>query len=527
MEQETQQNAGVKRTQIALARPALKFAALLALVAASSAMAAETWSRWENSFARHDAWRSMKSELVRTTGSRPFVFQPQTVYGNRLNLGAWLGFHEVWFQHFLPAARVQFQFELDEDAYLAMLYESEDGRRGGVRVSRHAAFNHTLFSLLPDGKFENLRPLQQDAPLGPGMHYAELATQNAKTTFFIDGAPWAQLPLDTSRLWRLGFRGSCRNASVDEIQFHDATGAAIRCESFRNDGWPDRFLVVSTAQLLFLALAGGLLRLCARPRRESLNILLSAAWGASFLIPAVCAHFWLESKHYPTQLETLESNFLKQIRQNRVERMAAAYTPQPEEGVLRIVFLGSSQTYGAGANGIDECYVAQLEKLLNTRLESGPVECMNAGMSGRRSAELVELYETIWKHYGALICVVDLSHNDGTDEASFVKSLDRLANLNKELGVETIFVLEPNSIEGNPGDLFLHPAMRRVAGKHGIPVVEAHATLKERHGEGFQWWDLVHPTSFGHAQLAEAIYPVLAQHVQALRQEQAAHQPMR
>jgi phospholipase/lecithinase/hemolysin len=43
--------------------------------------------------------------------------------------------------------------------------------------------------------------------------------------------------------------------------------------------------------------------------------------------------------------------------------------------------------------------------------------------------------------------------------------------------------------------------------EHRIPVVDLHAELKRATERGFLWWDFVHPTSFGHRLIAEALVP--------------------
>ena len=69
--------------------------------------------------------------------------------------------------------------------------------------------------------------------------------------------------------------------------------------------------------------------------------------------------------------------------------------------------------------------------------------------------------------------------------------------------------LEPNSPEATPGELPLHPVMRRVAAEQGVPLVDLHAALRRDQPLGFLWWDFVHPTSFGHRRIAEHLAPAV------------------
>jgi lysophospholipase L1-like esterase len=106
--------------------------------------------------------------------------------------------------------------------------------------------------------------------------------------------------------------------------------------------------------------------------------------------------------------------------------------------------------------------------------------------------------------------VLDLSTNDA-DERAFAEALAGFVSLNEERGIATLFALEPNSIEYAPRGPRLHETMRAVGAARGVPVIDLHAEVRKADSRGFLWWDLVHPTSFGHRVIAEALAPVVGE----------------
>ena len=106
--------------------------------------------------------------------------------------------------------------------------------------------------------------------------------------------------------------------------------------------------------------------------------------------------------------------------------------------------------------------------------------------------------------------ILNVSHNDkDEDQEGFVSGLEDFVAFNRERGIATIFSLEATSLEAYPGGLALHGPMREVAERLGVPVVDTHARLEEAYDHGFLWWDTVHPTSYGHRLIAEALAPAV------------------
>jgi hypothetical protein len=140
--------------------------------------------------------------------------------------------------------------------------------------------------------------------------------------------------------------------------------------------------------------------------------------------------------------------------------------------------------------------VRQIEKELSRDTGHG-FECINAAISGLNSTDLLELYAQEWIILEPKLTVVILSNNE-RDADRFRTNMERLAEMNRVRGIQTLFVLEPNSPERKSDLVRMHAVLREVGEAHQVPVVDMHGHLRTHGDDGFLWWDHVHLTSFGH-----------------------------
>ena len=231
------------------------------------------------------------------------------------------------------------------------------------------------------------------------------------------------------------------------------------------------------------------------------------------------------AERYPTSdgaVKGAAAEWLEEVLDLRNREMRAKYPKVASGNILRVVFLGTSQTEGIGARTRAEGFVSRLEKALNETPQLGSrVECINCAVSGARLRDLLPVYEQDWIELNPVLTVVNLCCNDRMDDrGSYASQLTRLVQLNIEVGIKTLLVLEPTSPEVWPdGFPVTLPAMRRVAEEQNVPLADAHGCMKARQDDGFLFWDLVHPTSYGHGLLAECLLPAI------LDEMAAAHTP--
>ncbi len=172
-------------------------------------------------------------------------------------------------------------------------------------------------------------------------------------------------------------------------------------------------------------------------------------------------------------------------------------------GINRILFVGTSQTAGIGASKKEETMIRVTEDILNESVISR-YECINAGVPGTRAIALVEYYENSWIKLKPKVTVINLSNND-VHVKDFRASLQRFVELNRNAGIETVFMLEANSREVDTQLFKFHNVMKEVGQENNITIFDLHNYMLEKDDTGILWWDGVHMTSYGQRIAAEFI----------------------
>src|SRR4029450_8318086 len=113
---------------------------------------------------------------------------------------------------------------------------------------------------------------------------------------------------------------------------------------------------------------------------------------------------------------------------------------------IRVAFLGTSQTYGSGAERIAETFVARCHGLLAQALGDISVETYNFSLSGSNSTELLGKYAESWRFSRPDLLVINLSTNDEKID-TLTANLRTLAHLARAAGGRVVFLLEPNAAE--------------------------------------------------------------------------------
>lgn len=201
--------------------------------------------------------------------------------------------------------------------------------------------------------------------------------------------------------------------------------------------------------------------------------------------------------------------------------LAAGYNAYPAgasdigtgKETYRVLFIGTSQTWGAGAKTREETFVKLIEKRLNEQADKpGKFTCINAGVSGSDSTGLAEYYTNNWIKVRPIITIVNLSSND-TDEKAFYSNLQQFVRINEQNNIKTVFVVEANSPEESQEESGIHKIMKRVGKENNLLVIDLHKYLRGKYDDGLVWWDYVHLTSFGHklaaAYIFENLWPYL------------------
>ena len=183
--------------------------------------------------------------------------------------------------------------------------------------------------------------------------------------------------------------------------------------------------------------------------------------------------------------------------------------PPKSDRTIRVAFLGTSQTWGSGAERISETFVARCHRLLAQALGDISVETYNFSISGSNSTELLTKYAELWRFSQPDLLVINLSTNDGKSH-TLTANLRTLAHLARAAGGRVVFLLEPNAAEvDHRGLQEKHSAIQRLGQELHVPVwnLDGYMSSDPVYDSGMMWWDKVHLTSYGHGVVAEWLAP--------------------
>jgi lysophospholipase L1-like esterase len=491
----------------------------LALLLAATAIAATARGLYRNSLEAHPEWVATKASLAKPAmGEASYVVATQALARNRLNLDAWFGFQEVLYRRPLDLTSLTANVRFEPDGYVYVLYDVRKDGFSGVRISSRRDLPSTQFAATLDGGFISQEPLAFDGPVAPDrQHVVRLLFDQTEVKVVLDerqiGAfrrvPGAQ---------RIGFRAGIRASYVDDVALQLVDGTTIH-ESFTNTRnlLSRSFIIFGVGALVLMAGCVAAARWSSAPARSiglsvvlvNLCLLLTAS--------AAYAYQYLAGPLYhlgdvPAQGTSVRR--LGRIRSTMYDDMRRRYPPERADSAYRILFLGSSQTWGAGASTNDDVWVSRLEHMLDADFKEAHIECINAGVPALVSSQVLMMARELVS-LRPRAAVINLSNND-RDTTVFRANMDSLVSLLTSRGIRTVVILEPNSPERrvtdtNHGDLAAkHRIVARIAAAHGVPVVDMHSRLAAKNRSGLLWWDFVHLTSFGQKVMADTLRAELA-----------------
>jgi lysophospholipase L1-like esterase len=332
-------------------------------------------------------------------------------------------------------------------------------------------------------------------------------------TAFVDETSVGHFTTALPELQVVGFRGSEHRTVIDDIRLVHAGGIVV--ETFFNRAAFKRGLVMVGVLLVLIdaIILWRISRKGASPIKTLFMVLMATLTVLVCLGLFLVAYNVALSRGYLSLGSHGEEDFRVKLVNEITAEIRARYPAKPPPDTTRVLVVGTSQTWGAGATHEEETFVRLLERRLNDSASAGPrFECINAGISALNAPWLLQLYRDEWIRLAPQVLVLNLANNDGglKQDDQFIEALNEFVRLSRERGIQVLFVLEANSIEHSPAQLRLHPIMRAIADQHGVPVFDMHTYVSQQAHRGLLWWDRVHPTSFGHRVIAEALAPQVA-----------------
>lgn len=477
----------------------------LGAAAAALYLAANTAFFPGNTLHNNGNWVSSKVGLEKTPmGAITYLVTEHALRNRRLNLGEWHGFQELLYKEAVRPRRVAFTFCLEDNATLAFIFNKTTTGFNGLRLDNGA--RAMFFRADASGRFLSRAFVNLKTELSLRCHRLEAVFTPGGVAVTLDrGAPM-QYSAPIAGPHRVGFRGGRWQTFIDDVTIQGAGGRTIVEDDFEPRERTLRVLYVCVGVLVLI---NALMGLRHRRRRIFWPLLLVA--NAIILLTVGAAHvgaraFLGSYRVDPDSINWHGYRIPEKRWTNLTEQLLARHPPQQKGRRFRIMVGGGSQAWGEGASVARRAYNELLCWRLNRdRTIQLETECINAGLPGAEAVNVLELVRDTAAELRPEMMVAVLGINDRPDPVAFEASLIKLIQQNNRLGIRTLLVAEPMSHD-NPKLLACHRIIQRLARKHGVPLLDLHATLRRQRHLGFIWWDTIHLTDLGHELVARALH---------------------
>ena len=501
-------------------------------------------------------------------GAEHFMKTRNALFRNRLHLGEWHGFNELSLKELVEPATIEYRFRLSRGAYLYFIFNRSESRHYGIRLSRNVKFPSMFYQADRSNKFVSRTVLDLiPSSLNDGWHNLVLSFGSGQVTASLDRASLTSMPVKIEGPQIIGLQGGFLPADVDSVRITGKDGRTIIDDSFSNRRhyWT---ILAAVAVISFLVIGFTTIPLLRRdsPNEFKLGVFrclmgLGVAimvlsllfgfdyffWSSRYLyddylpgdahpyaitvrIEALRKKLFLYPKGvgaFPSDKEVREAItrwdgdkpiiFDDIVRYTREHPIVPDFLddgqvrglPPKSDRTIRVAFLGTSQTWGSGAERIAETFVARSHGLLAQALGDISVETYTFSISGSTSPELLGKYAESWRFSQPDLLVINLSNNDRRPD-TLTANLRTLAHQTRAAGGRVVFLLEPNAAEvEHRGLQEKHSAIQRLGQELRIPVwnLDKYMSSDPVYDSGMMWWDKVHLTSYGHGVVAEWLAP--------------------
>ena len=461
-----------------------------------------TYLSSRNTLYNNGHWKSTKTTLERgVMGAYKFILSRQALSKNRLNLAAWHGFQEVIHYQKFSAKEIDFDFLLGDNAYFIFIFNKDNDGFCGIRLSNHERFDSIFLTASNIGKFLSKSQIEIRKLREKKWRHMKIRFKKDSFSLFINNKFIESLEIPILNEQFIGFRGSRNAVFIDNILVRGEGRKVLLKENFTNR---KNYFLILTLITLIIGFINILILVIQILRKSTYRETIFTIIGfnatillLSFIFLHIYNYYSARYTKVTSTLKAQEEYWENANKEFILDKIKNKYNRMPLN-TYRILFIGTSQTWGAGATRNNETFVHIVEKKLNEFNNNNiHYECINGGVSGVNSKELFHIYKDEWITLNLKLVIINLSNND-FNKAIFSKYLKQFVVLNRSKGIRTVFILESNSIERRPHSLPSHSVMRKIGKKYKIPVINLHKYLLDNYDEGFLWWDYVHLTSFGH-----------------------------
>jgi hypothetical protein len=509
----------------------------------------------QNTLVLNGKWVVKKRMLAMAVmGADEFLISRSPLSGNTLNLGAWYGFQEVFLREPKVPIEIDFRFTISDGSYLDLTYDRGKRDYSGIRLSRDKTLPPISFKSDLDGRFLSTKEIILPE-ITAGWHSVSFFCSKSGISLSLDSGEPIFIDSQLCAGGQIGFRAGLDGAKVDDVVVREADGSVFE-DSFRNSKNLLRIIFLNILPAWFL-----LIWTFGNNKRRLLDslkiktflifnffIFLLILYGFDFLywsklpfqvgmrfistdmsVPQLRAEKFRHSlfrilaggaDFNQKLLEVIQAQGYPQKRVVRGPIFCASYRGECQSyesseylkfvdlkrNCRRLVFLGTSQTVGAGSDLLENTFFAKTHNALSRSLLPACLESLNISISGSNLPKLRSDLQNVLVEFHPEFVLANLSNNDSVK--GFFENLSALVAQNKRFGADTIFIEEANA-KTSPYLLEKHEMMRLVGKRYQVPVFSLHAFLNEPSimRSGVIWWDTVHLSAYGQSLAASWLVP--------------------
>ena len=477
-----------------------------------------------NTLYENGNWVVTKTRLKKAVvGSYGFLVSRATLSGEYLDLSRWFGYQEVIYREALGIREITFDFFLAKDSYMVFIFNKDEDKFSGIRISSDNLYKNLYFICKKSGEFINKQELKDVSIRVNNWQNLRIVFDQNNLSLYINKNLFGVFNTTLLPYQRFGFRGGKNKALIDNIFIRLRNSKQVIVERFDKPyrkALPLLITFILSANigvgLFFYIISKYHLALIAR-RLITFNLM-----GVVVLTLWLTFDYFYVSKQYPiwknlkvTIPQGLRSDVEDYWRFSKKEFILSSiknkYAYAPAIDTYRILFLGSSQVWGAGASEEKEIFVNKIQSKFN-ELNYGGIkyECINAGISGFDIKETVNFYinELPRINPGIVVFILPLNKLD----INSVPVLNQLIQFNNSLKIKTFILLGCVSPEYYR-TTFSAYILEELLEKHNLKIVNLNEYFLKDYDLGLIWWDYAHLTDFGQSLLASYVYGIIRKEI--------------
>lgn len=478
---------------------------------------------------------------MHTMGADEFMISRAPLFLNRLSLNSYFGYQEVVFHQTVNLEEFDFKMRIQAGGILHVILQKSQTITVYLRLSTRKELPSALVTYDVASASVTESPLPS-FPLKNNWQNVRVTVNQSQALIEVDRHPYAEIPWIQNAAY-VGFKGDSdlRRLEIDEVALR-APGLN-HLESFSPQGSFLKpflsasvvllavgilvsFFSISVAQraLLLLSVVSPLLycfdkfywthlEICAlttpiqiHQRADTHFVQRLENWrytASEFFWPRRVAITTEEifSRGYPEYLVDRPIVCTDKCRDFSSREMVFGVAKSYDTKSLRVLFLGSSQTYGEGARTIDTTFFARHHQFLRKAFPQFEITTLNISLPSTTVSEMTDRFEEYYLPFQPDRIYLNMAFNDTPTgyEERLNAVLDRLAKF------QVVLVTEPSSDSGFVE--MKHAVLRKLARERGIELVDAQSYMEKQnlHLNPLVWWDHVHLTDYGHRIVAERL----------------------